>query len=66
MDLHFDIKELHSKGWDINRIASQLMIHSQTVRKIINGDEDVLIDLTKKNVAPEVRFKKPKISKLSE
>lgn len=55
------ILKLHSEGWAADRIAAQLMVHSQDVKAIIDGAD---ISLEKKN-APVAVDVKPKVSKIS-
>jgi len=65
MDLKQEILDLKSAGRNHSQIASMLMIHKQDVDIIVSGG-DVNFDFSKKTVADEVRFKAPKIKKLSE
>ena len=65
MDLKQEILDLKSAGRNHSQIASMLMIHKQDVDIIVSGG-DVNFDFSKKTAADEVRFKSPKIKKLSE
>ena len=65
MDLKQEILDLKSAGRNHSQIASMLMIHKQDVDIIVSGGE-VNFDFSKKTAVDEVRFKAPKIKKLSE